>query len=254
MGSLGTGGCGGSACSQIGCGNSFSITFEEGSTWGTGKHEVTIDTNDEALRSQHCSIYPYFSGRNVVCEGIYMTNNAIGVDGAPKRITLQITDEDGWVFKKTLEPKYDESYPNGKGCDKSPCLNASASVLLDGPGEPAVKTSIDNDRLPYSGPGGVGGAGGSGQATGHIGAACDQTSDCSPPQSCTNDFMGGELVCSMSCTTDAGCPGDSKCMKDIVSEEHELVSGYCLKPCTDQRACHAIGSTCREQPIGKFCF
>lgn len=246
-------GCG-YACTLIGCTDSFTITFEEGSTWGEGRHEVIIDSREAPPLV--CSVYPYYSGVNWFCQGefsIQFSADGLSMNFAPDQITLIVRDESGWEFSQTFEPEYEENYPNGKKCDKTPCLSASDSVRLDGPGEEAAESTTELDYERVWGSSG-GGAGGMSSEEADVGSACEKHADCQPPQFCSDDFMGGLRICSQSCDEGAACPEGTVCASSIVSDDHEIVDGYCLRPCDSQADCESRGTVCRLQPAGTFCF
>lgn len=60
-------------------------------------------------------------------------DNRVHVEGEHHTLTVRLEIEGEVVGEQTFRPDYEDFYPNGKKCDKTPCHQATETMISDRP-------------------------------------------------------------------------------------------------------------------------
>lgn len=129
---------GGDACTEIGCIDGLSVTFEPALAGkGTYTFDVTVDGT-----AYSCDATIPLEGSSTVCGtggvvSIYLSGSELDpsdqslpglhVEGTPKSVRIQVHRDKALVADADLSPKYQEVQPNGPDCPPT-CHSAAGDV------------------------------------------------------------------------------------------------------------------------------
>lgn len=119
--------CAAGTCGLVDCSNHLDILFEGDTSWMEAAYAVTVVTPDgtaicapsgsEGIGGVEADQVPRCSG----AVESFAWPQGLRILGAPSTVDIRIEVEGELLSSDTFTPKYEEVYPNGKRCDKSPC-------------------------------------------------------------------------------------------------------------------------------------
>ena len=140
-------GCLGTSCTLVGCNDSYTLFIEApGAVLTAGNYSVNVTFDAEIV--DNCTVLISDDVTECGSKSCILQNTCQTVDASdvhlkelqittmnwegplPQTVSLSLGRDGEGLAERTFVPDYVEFYPNGEGCDETPCLNAINRLVL----------------------------------------------------------------------------------------------------------------------------